>query len=181
MRTFLVGGSPAAGGPGLAPGPGDRVIAADRGAQHARAWGWPVAPAGRRPGLAAACRGAAVACGRHAHRHCARPPRMRPTWSWRWPTRLAEGAQTIVICAALGGRTDHLLANVLLLARPDLAGLDVCIADGAGDGAPAARQRRTTRPQSDGWLARPATCSRCCPSAGTRWASRRRAALSAAR
>ncbi|MCX6027954.1 MAG: hypothetical protein NT169_01470 [Chloroflexi bacterium] len=43
MRVFIVAGSPQAKRPdGLAPGPGDRVIAADSGAVHARAWGWPV-------------------------------------------------------------------------------------------------------------------------------------------
>ena len=36
----------------------------------------------------------------------------------------------IVICAALGGRSDHLLANVLLLARPDLADRRVTLVDG---------------------------------------------------
>jgi thiamine pyrophosphokinase len=49
----------------------------------------------------------------------------------------------LFICGALGGRSDHLLANVLLLAQPSLAGVDVCLADGpetirlatAGDGA----------------------------------------------
>lgn len=44
---------------------------------------------------------------------------------------LAAGPQEIVICAALGGRTDHLLANVLLLARPDLRDRRVLLADGA--------------------------------------------------
>ena len=43
---------------------------------------------------------------------------------------LARGAATIVICGALGGRADHMLANVLLLTRPELAGLDVSIVDG---------------------------------------------------
>lgn len=38
--------------------------------------------------------------------------------------------QEIVICAALGGRTDHMLANVLLLVRPELAGMKVVIAQG---------------------------------------------------
>ena len=43
---------------------------------------------------------------------------------------LATDAESIVITGALGGRTDHLLANILLLARPDLAGRDITIADG---------------------------------------------------
>ena len=74
--------------------------------------------AGRRPGLArrrrSCARGRRPAC-RSSPR---RPPRTRPTWSWRLAHALADGASEIVICAALGGRTDHMLANVLLLAGP---------------------------------------------------------------
>ena len=43
MRIFLIGGSPEAQPPArLAPAPGELVIAADHGAAHARAWGWPL-------------------------------------------------------------------------------------------------------------------------------------------
>ena len=43
-----------------------------------------------------------------------------------------RGATSIVLAGALGGpRLDHALANVLLLALPDLAGRDVCLADPA--------------------------------------------------
>ena len=43
MRVFVVAGSPIAQQPcGSTPGPADRVIAADYGAHHARAWGWPI-------------------------------------------------------------------------------------------------------------------------------------------
>jgi thiamine pyrophosphokinase len=41
-----------------------------------------------------------------------------------------EGATEIVILAALGGRLDQTLANVLLLALPELEGLDVRIIEG---------------------------------------------------
>ena len=42
----------------------------------------------------------------------------------------ARGATSIVLLGALGGpRLDHALANVLLLALPELAGRDVCLAD----------------------------------------------------
>jgi thiamine pyrophosphokinase len=41
-----------------------------------------------------------------------------------------QGAQDIVILGALGGRLDHTLANVLLLALPALTGLPVRIAAG---------------------------------------------------
>ena len=43
MRIFLIGGSPEAQQPArLTPAPGELVIAADHGAAHARAWGWPL-------------------------------------------------------------------------------------------------------------------------------------------
>jgi thiamine pyrophosphokinase len=42
---------------------------------------------------------------------------------------LAQGAQEIIILAALGGRLDHALANVLLLAMPDLDGVRARIVD----------------------------------------------------
>ena len=43
LRIFLIGGSPEAQPPArLTPAPGELVIAADHGAAHARAWGWPL-------------------------------------------------------------------------------------------------------------------------------------------
>lgn len=42
----------------------------------------------------------------------------------------SNGATTILIVGALGGRLDQLLANVQLLARPELANLDVRIVTG---------------------------------------------------
>lgn len=130
MRTFLVGGSPEGRPPrGLAPAPGDRVITADRGVHHAYTWGWPVhlligdldsLP----PADLVAVSAAAV------------PTIVAPAAKDETDLELAlaqavaEGAQTLVLCAVLGGRTDHWLANLLLLARPELRGLDVCIADG---------------------------------------------------
>ena len=41
-----------------------------------------------------------------------------------------EGATEIVILAALGGRLDQTIANLLLLALPELSGLDVRIVEG---------------------------------------------------
>lgn len=131
MRTFIVAGSPEARLPaGIRPGPADRVIAADRGAQHARTWGWPVhllvgdldsAPPEDVAALAAA--GVPVL----------RAPTDKDETDLELALMyaLAGDAGEIVICAALGGRADHFLANVLLLARPDLAGRGVLIADGA--------------------------------------------------
>jgi thiamine pyrophosphokinase len=131
MIFYLVAGSPAAQPPlKLAPGPGDRVIAADRGAHHARAWGWPVdlaigdfdsAPeddvrtlvSGGIPMIKAPA------------------AKDQTDLELALAQALAAGARRIVICAALAGRTDHLLANVLLLAKSELRALDVSIADGA--------------------------------------------------
>ena len=130
MRTFLVAGSPTGRQPAsLAPGPNDRVIAADSGAHHARVWGWPVhLLIGDLDSLPATEAATLTAAGT--------PVITAPTAKDETDLELAlihaltEGAQEIVICAALGGRTDHMLANVMLLTRPELAGLDVSIAEG---------------------------------------------------
>ncbi len=130
MRTFLVGGSPTGRPPaGLMPGPDDRVIAADLGARHAWAWGWPVhlligdldsLPSREADAMAAA--GTPIIAAPVA--------KDESDLELALAHAVAEGASTIVICAALGGRADHMLANVLLLTRPELAGLDVTIVDG---------------------------------------------------
>lgn len=130
MTHFLIAGSPAARRPvGLAPAPGDRVIAADLGARHARAWGWPV---GLLVGDLDSLPPADAAAMRAAGTPVITAPAAKDDTDLELALAhaLAEGARQIIICAALGGRTDHLLANVLLLARPDLAGLDITIADG---------------------------------------------------
>lgn len=44
-----------------------------------------------------------------------------------------QGAQEIVVLGALGGRLDHTLANLLLLALPGLEGITVRIVDGDGE------------------------------------------------
>ncbi len=130
MRTFLVGGSPAGHAPhALAPAAGDRVIAADHGAHHARLWGWPVHLLigdldSLSPADVAAAEAAAV------------PIRIAPRAKDETDLELAlaeavaQGAETLILCGVLGGRSDHWLANLLLLARPELRGKDVCIADG---------------------------------------------------
>ena len=142
MTVFVIGGSPEAQPPAhLTPVPGDRVIAADRGATHARAWGWPVhLLVGDLDSLDAEDLAATVASGTPV---LTVPSAKDETdLELALTHALAEGDQEIVICAALGGRTDHLLANVLLLTRPDLAGIAVTLAAGQecirllrGDGA----------------------------------------------
>ena len=147
MRIFLIGGSPEAQPPArLTPTMDDLVIAADRGAAHARAWGWPLdLLVGDLDSLGADEAALVAATGV--------PVITAPAAKDETDLELAlahaldQGTHEIVICAALGGRADHLLANVLLLARPDLAGRRVTLADGresirllrgrGGDAAPA--------------------------------------------
>ena len=43
----------------------------------------------------------------------------------------SEGAESIVVLAALGGRLDQTIANLLLLALPELDGIDVRVVEGA--------------------------------------------------
>lgn len=130
MRIFLVGGSPAGRAPhALAPVAGDRVIAADHGAHHARLWGWPVHLLigdldSLAPAEAAAVEAASVPI------LVAPAAKDETDLELALAQALAEGAETLILCAALGGRSDHWLANLLLLARPELRGKDVCLADG---------------------------------------------------
>jgi thiamine pyrophosphokinase len=147
VTIYIVGGSPAASRPlGLNPGLGDRVIAADRGAAHARTWGWPVhLLVGDLDSIPPADAAALAAAGVPVQRVPAEKDDTDLELALEYA--LAEEMQSIVICGVLGGRADHLLANVLLLARPDLAGRDIVLADGpetirllvapGPDGAPA--------------------------------------------
>ena len=130
MRIFLIGGSPEAQPPArLSPAPDDLVIAADRGAAHAQVWGWPLH----------LLVGDLDSLGTEEAAHVAAtgvPVITAPTAKDETDLELAlahalnQGTHEIIICGALGGRTDHLLANVLLLARADLAGRRVTLADG---------------------------------------------------
>jgi thiamine pyrophosphokinase len=130
MRVFVIGGSPGEQPPrGMAPGPHDSVIAADYGAHTARVWGWPVhllvgdldsLPPHETETLRA--QGIPVITAPQA--------KDETDLELALAHALDEGAREIVICAALGGRTDHLLANVLLLAHPALTGVQAMIADG---------------------------------------------------
>lgn len=129
MRVFVVGGSPVSRRPiHLAPTAGDRVIAADLGALHALTWGWPIdllvgdfdsLP----PETEAATEGTPVLR--------AAVEKDETDLELALDRALAASPQEIVICGALGGRTDHLLANVLLLARSDLTTSPIILADGA--------------------------------------------------
>ncbi len=131
MRVFIIAGSPIAQQPlGFAPGPDDRVIAADHGAHHARAWGWPIdLLIGDMDSLAPTEIATAAAAGIPAI--TAPAAKDETDLELAVSHALAGGATELVICAALGGRADHMLANVLLLARDELAGIETVIADGA--------------------------------------------------
>lgn len=143
MRVFLVAGSPIAEKPeGLTPGPADRVFVADYGAHHALAWGWPIhLLIGDLDSLPEADLWAAQALG--AAVVTAPAAKDETDLELALAHALAAGAQELIICAALGGRADHALANVLLLARPELNGIPALIAEAAQTvrllrGAPAA-------------------------------------------
>ena len=130
MRIFLIGGSPEAQRPaGLAPAQGDLVIAADHGAAHVWAWGWPLHllvgdldSLGTEEAALVAARGTPVITAPAA--------KDETDLELALAHAFVRGTHEIVICAALGGRADHMLANVLLLARPELASRRVTLADG---------------------------------------------------
>jgi thiamine pyrophosphokinase len=44
---------------------------------------------------------------------------------------MAEGVGAVVIVAALGGRLDQMMANLLLLTLPELRGVDVRVVEGS--------------------------------------------------
>lgn len=131
MRVFIIAGSPSARKPaGLAPRGEDRVIAADLGAHHALRWGWPVhLLVGDFDSLAPE----ALRVAERAGAPVVRSPAAKDQTDTELAVAHAMAWQPdeVVICGALGGRTDHLLANVLLLAHPALAAADARLADGA--------------------------------------------------
>ncbi len=136
MATFIVAGSPAGRRPaGLNPTAGDRVIAADRGGRHALAWGWPIhLLVGDLDSLpkrdAAAIRATGIPTVTAPAAKDETDLELALAQALARPMGVRSDAGPIIICAALGGRADHLLANALLLAAPELAGLDVMIAEG---------------------------------------------------
>jgi thiamine pyrophosphokinase len=131
MRTIIVaGGRPNASRAWHAwVRPGDQVIGADGGAARALAQGIvPDLVIGDLDSLPARHRRALEARGSRFLIH----PRAKDETDLELAlTHAAEqGAQEIVILGALGGRLDHTLANLLLLALPQLAGRSVRLVDG---------------------------------------------------
>jgi thiamine pyrophosphokinase len=130
MRVFVVAGSPVARQPvGFAPENGDLVIAADLGARHAASWGWPIH-------LLVGDLDSLTPREVRKIEQTGAPILRVPAAKNQTDTELAiwhalqRGVDRLIICGAMGGRTDHLLANILLLAHASLANVDVCLVDG---------------------------------------------------
>jgi thiamine pyrophosphokinase len=130
MRALIIANGPTATlPPGFEPRPDDHIIAADGGSAHARAWGWlphtvvgdlDSLPPGEQERLqAAGCRFIQV-------------PAEKDETDLELAIRLAvkDGARELLIFGALGGRPDHHLANVLLLALAARLGVPARILEG---------------------------------------------------
>ena len=118
MIAFVVASSPNAVEPdGLRPAAGDLVIAADGGANWCAAWGWqPDLVIGDMDSLDEAVAVRLQADGVAFVRH----PVEKDETDLELALRAAveRGADEIVVAAALGGRIDHTLGNLALLALP---------------------------------------------------------------
>ncbi|MFZ2360264.1 MAG: thiamine diphosphokinase, partial [Anaerolineae bacterium] len=131
MRAFVVASSPHALQPaGYQPQPGDLVLAADGGADLCLAWGWPVdAVVGDMDSVDDAVRRQLEARGTP---FVVSPVEKDETdLELALRLALARSARALVIAGALGGRIDHTLGNIALLALPALAHVPTCIVDGS--------------------------------------------------
>jgi thiamine pyrophosphokinase len=111
---------------------GDWIIGADGGAARALDWGLtPQVVIGDMDSLPGALRDDLEARGSAFIEH----PRAKDETDLELALTYAvqQGAEEIVVLGALGGRLDHTLANLLLLALPSLEGTMVRIVDGAGE------------------------------------------------
>lgn len=129
-RAYVVASSPSAAPPDRPrPAPGDLVIAADGGANWCMAWGW-------QPDLVIgdmdSVEPATVDWLQDKDVPFLRHPVEKDETDLELALRAAvqRGASEIVIAGALGGRIDHTLGNLALLALPALASVAVRIADG---------------------------------------------------
>lgn len=110
-------------------GQADLLVAADGGCRHALALGlWPHWVVGDLDSLDAQARATLAQNGVQLVEY--------PAWKDETDLELAllhavqHGAREIMVLAALGGRTDQALANILLLALPELADTRTCIVEG---------------------------------------------------
>jgi thiamine pyrophosphokinase len=109
--------------------PDDLVIAADGGARHALAAGvTPHVVVGDLDSLPPEEQARVEAAGSRVVRFS--PHKDETDLELALHHAVREGATEIVILAALGGRLDQTVANLLLLTLPELRGLDVRIVEG---------------------------------------------------
>jgi thiamine pyrophosphokinase len=110
-------------------GEGDLIIGADGGAAQALAWGLiPDLVIGDLDSLVQEDQARLVAAGCRFVVH----PRAKDETDLELALAHAveQGAREVLVLGALGGRLDHALANLLLLALPALRGIPVRIVDG---------------------------------------------------
>jgi thiamine pyrophosphokinase len=109
--------------------PGDTILAADGGTRHALALGLiPSVIIGDLDSLTDEQRRITAAAGTRFVEH----PRDKNETDLELAIHFAvrEGARSIVVLGALGGRLDQTLANLTMLTDPSLAGLDIRLDDG---------------------------------------------------
>ena len=110
--------------------PGDLLIAADGGCVHARAAGvTPHVVIGDLDSLEPALQAELAAAGTRFVPHPAEKDETDLELALLYAVE--QGATEIVVLAALGGRLDQTLANLLLLSHPALADVDVRLVEGA--------------------------------------------------
>lgn len=109
--------------------PGDRVFCADGGTIHALALGLtPEAVIGDLDSLPSGTVAQMEVVGVSIHRHPVRKDKTDLELAFQLAA--AEQPDEILLVTALGGRLDQMLANILLLTRPEYASIQVSLMDG---------------------------------------------------
>lgn len=110
--------------------PGDLIIAADGGTRHALAAGvTPDVVIGDLDSLSSEERARVEATGSRIIRFS--PRKDETDLELALQHAASAGATEIIVLAALGGRLDQTVANLLLLALPEINGIDVRVVEGA--------------------------------------------------